>query len=223
MAYILPERLPALSLTPARSVLDFESFAGQGQMLDGQVLGASQVEYKPFGKPPLKREGPVFFRSSVFVLRRVKGEGGPVSFRVFVERASLQSTLLCRARFFAEHASLQSTLLCRARFFAEHASLQSTLLCRARFFAEHCPLSFAEHTSLQSTLLCRALSFARSFAARCPLQLLCRAHFFAEQSTLLCRAHFFAEHALQTCFRAVKGEGGPVSFGVGSVRRLFLF
>ena len=31
------------------SVLDFES-------LDGRVLGASQVEYKPFGKPPLKRE-----------------------------------------------------------------------------------------------------------------------------------------------------------------------
>ena len=25
-------------------------------MLDGQVLGASQVEYKPFGKLPLKRE-----------------------------------------------------------------------------------------------------------------------------------------------------------------------
>ena len=23
-------------------------------MLDGRVLGASQVEYKPFGKPPLK-------------------------------------------------------------------------------------------------------------------------------------------------------------------------
>ena len=41
------------SLTPARSVLDF---AGRGQMLDGRVLGASQVEYKPFGKPPLKRE-----------------------------------------------------------------------------------------------------------------------------------------------------------------------
>ena len=41
---------------PARSVLDFESFAGRGQMLDGRVLGASQVEYKPFGKPPLKRE-----------------------------------------------------------------------------------------------------------------------------------------------------------------------
>ena len=64
------------------------------------------------------------------------------------EHASLQSTLLCRARFFAEHASLQSTLLCTARFFAEHASLQSTLLCRA--------LSFAEHSPLQSTLLCRA-------------------------------------------------------------------
>ena len=44
------------SLTPARSVLDFESFAGRGQMLDGRVLGASQVEYKPFGKLPLKRE-----------------------------------------------------------------------------------------------------------------------------------------------------------------------
>ena len=25
-------------------------------MLDGRVLGASQVEYKPFGNPPLKRE-----------------------------------------------------------------------------------------------------------------------------------------------------------------------
>ena len=25
-------------------------------MLDGRVLGASQAEYKPFGKPPLKRE-----------------------------------------------------------------------------------------------------------------------------------------------------------------------
>ena len=45
-----------LSLTPARSVLDFESFAGRGQMLDGRVLEASQVEYKPFGKPPLQRE-----------------------------------------------------------------------------------------------------------------------------------------------------------------------
>ena len=27
-------------------------------MLDGRVLGASQVEYKPFGKPPLQREVP---------------------------------------------------------------------------------------------------------------------------------------------------------------------
>ena len=32
------------------------SFAGRGQTLDGRVLGASQVEYKPFGKLPLKRE-----------------------------------------------------------------------------------------------------------------------------------------------------------------------
>ena len=32
------------SHTPARCVLDFESFAGRGQMLDGRVLGASQVE-----------------------------------------------------------------------------------------------------------------------------------------------------------------------------------
>ena len=44
-------------LTPPRSVLDFEFFAGQGQMLDGQVLEASQVEYKPFGNP-LYRETP---------------------------------------------------------------------------------------------------------------------------------------------------------------------
>ena len=28
----------------------------QPQMLDGRVLEASQVEYKPFGKPPLQRE-----------------------------------------------------------------------------------------------------------------------------------------------------------------------
>ena len=41
------------SHTPARSVLDFESFAGRGQMLDGRVLEASQVEYNPFGKPLL--------------------------------------------------------------------------------------------------------------------------------------------------------------------------
>ena len=27
-------------------------------MLDGRALEASQVEYKPFGKPPLKREIP---------------------------------------------------------------------------------------------------------------------------------------------------------------------
>ena len=27
-------------------------------MLDGRVLEASQVEYKPFGKPPLQRELP---------------------------------------------------------------------------------------------------------------------------------------------------------------------
>ena len=29
-------------------------------MLDGRVLGASQVEYRPFGKPPLQREMPRF-------------------------------------------------------------------------------------------------------------------------------------------------------------------
>ena len=27
-------------------------------MLDGRVLGASQVEYKPFGKPPLNKKIP---------------------------------------------------------------------------------------------------------------------------------------------------------------------
>ena len=45
----------------------------------------------------------------------VKGEGGPVSFRVFAEHAPLRAS----TRFFAEHASLQST---------EHASLQSSQL-----------------------------------------------------------------------------------------------
>ena len=35
-------------------------------MLDGQVLGASQVEYKPFGKPPLQRDATyVLFARSV--------------------------------------------------------------------------------------------------------------------------------------------------------------
>ena len=48
----------SLYFAPPRSVLDFESFAGRGQMLDGRVLGASQVEYKPFGKLPLQREVP---------------------------------------------------------------------------------------------------------------------------------------------------------------------
>ena len=61
--FLSPAKVGSLEmqpLTPARSVLDFEFFAGRGQMLDGQVLEASQVEYKPFGKPfgkpPLKRE-----------------------------------------------------------------------------------------------------------------------------------------------------------------------
>ena len=34
-------------------------------MLDGRVLEASQVEYKPFGKPPLQRE-PVDFTFDEF-------------------------------------------------------------------------------------------------------------------------------------------------------------
>ena len=33
-------------------------------MLDGRVLEASQVEYKPFGKPPLQREPQVIHRDS---------------------------------------------------------------------------------------------------------------------------------------------------------------
>ena len=37
-------------------------------MLDGRVLEASQVEYKPFGKPPLQREklGKSFFRDKYY-------------------------------------------------------------------------------------------------------------------------------------------------------------
>ena len=55
-------------------------------MLDGRALGASQVEYKPFGKPPLKRESDVklcqrkplfpFFRGPLFL--------GPLVFFFFV-------------------------------------------------------------------------------------------------------------------------------------------
>ena len=45
-----------LQPTPARSVLDFEPFAGQGQMLDGRVPGASQL------KKPSKERGAVCSR-----------------------------------------------------------------------------------------------------------------------------------------------------------------
>ena len=44
---ILPNRISRghyFAATPARSVLDFESFAGRGHFLDGRVPGASQVE-----------------------------------------------------------------------------------------------------------------------------------------------------------------------------------
>ena len=51
----------------------------EGLVQDGRVLGASQVEYKPFGKPPLKRElpskscnlesAPVLHPSAVVALR----------------------------------------------------------------------------------------------------------------------------------------------------------
>ena len=64
---MLQAYLGVIIFTPARSVLDFESFAGRGQMLDGRVLEASQVEYEPFGKTPLKRElETVRFSSSAF-------------------------------------------------------------------------------------------------------------------------------------------------------------
>ena len=44
---ILPNRISRghyFAATPARSVLDFKSFAGRGHFLDGQVPGACQVE-----------------------------------------------------------------------------------------------------------------------------------------------------------------------------------
>ena len=151
--------------------------------------------------------------------------------RSWSEHAPGQSTLLVRARSCAQHASLQSTLLCRARFFAQHAPAhapgQSTLLVRARSRAQHAPV--------QSTLLCTQSTLpctARSCSGQSTLlvRVLCRARSWSEHaslhapvhSTLLCRARFFAEHAslqhaalqstLQTCFRAVKGDGGRVSF-----------
>ena len=63
--FLSPAKVGSLEMQPGAKLqaylgvsilqpLDFESF---GQMLDGRVLGASQVEYKPFGKPPLKKKG----------------------------------------------------------------------------------------------------------------------------------------------------------------------
>ena len=49
-------------------------------MLDGRVLGASQVEYKPFGKPPLKREAYRFACSPSWLEQRAAQpahDGGP--------------------------------------------------------------------------------------------------------------------------------------------------
>ena len=51
-------------------------------MLDGRVLEASQVEYKPFGKHPLKREGGVSFFFSM-VRQRAREE-----FRIFFSRSA---------------------------------------------------------------------------------------------------------------------------------------
>ena len=99
--------------------------------------------------------------------------------RFFAEHASLQSTLLCRARSFAEHsehAPLQSTLLCRALSFAEHASLQSTLLCRARS---------AEHSPLQSRPSEVALQARSSFAKGNPFSLFFGDPFFGTPACLL--------------------------------------
>ena len=45
-------------------------------MLDGRVLEASQVEYKPFGKPPLQRELPFFFYGPSFFFARRGQVGG---------------------------------------------------------------------------------------------------------------------------------------------------
>ena len=42
-------------------------------MLDGQVLGASQAEEKPFGKPPLQREYCCRVEAS-----QKAGQGGPL-------------------------------------------------------------------------------------------------------------------------------------------------
>ena len=42
------------SFSQRLACLDFESFAGRGQMLDGRVLGASQAEYEHFGKTPAR-------------------------------------------------------------------------------------------------------------------------------------------------------------------------
>ena len=52
-------------------------------MLDGRVLGASQVEYKPFGKPPLKRESSVRLRKNLAKLRPPQAENSVAAPQLF--------------------------------------------------------------------------------------------------------------------------------------------
>ena len=53
--FLSPAKVGSLEMQPGAKL---QAYLGVsiGQMLDGRVLGASQVEYKPFGKPPLQRE-----------------------------------------------------------------------------------------------------------------------------------------------------------------------
>ena len=69
-------------------------------MLDGRVLGASQVEYKPFGKPPLKREcgRPTVLLSTDFKIQERPSSGLPCCpGRVLQPRAPFRKVPWCSA------------------------------------------------------------------------------------------------------------------------------
>ena len=55
-------------------------------MLDGRVLGASQVEYKPFGKPPLNKKSSELDGAGADFFQAFAYEGGVVWDFVYARR-----------------------------------------------------------------------------------------------------------------------------------------
>ena len=76
-------------------------------MLDGRVLEASQVQYEPFGKPPLQREAAALHKAQVrqyavhrlnAVRRAQDGHGQPVAPAAHHVHADIQRVLCARLR-----------------------------------------------------------------------------------------------------------------------------